>query len=101
MERIERIKELTEELLYHCHLYYDLDAPILSDVEFDRRCSELEQLENEANFWLANSPTRKVQGEVLSHLTKVRHSVPMLSAAKSTNIEDVRKFIGDKFVVAS
>ena len=101
MERIERIKELTEELLHHCHLYYNLDSPILSDAEYDKKYNELEKLENEANFWLANSPTRKVQGEVLPYLTKVRHSVPMLSAAKSTNIEDVRKFIGDKFVVAS
>ena len=98
---IEKIKKLTEELLYHCHLYYDLDAPVLSDAEFDKKYQELEQLENETNFWLANSPTRKVQGEVLPYLTKVRHSVPMLSAAKSTNIEDVRKFIGDQFVVAS
>lgn len=101
MEQIKRIKELTEELLLHCHLYYDLDAPILSDAEYDRKFDELFALENKANFWLTNSPTRKVQGEVLPYLTKVRHSVPMLSAAKSTNIEDVRKFIGDQFVVAS
>ena len=101
MNQIERIKQLTEELLYHCHLYYDLDAPVLSDHEYDKKYQELFDLENEANFYLANSPTRKVQGSVLPHLTKVRHSVPMLSAAKSTSIEDVRKFIGDKFVVAS
>ena len=101
MNQIERIKQLTEELLYHCHLYYDLDAPVLSDHEYDKKYQELFVLENEANFYLANSPTRKVQGSVLPHLIKVRHSVPMLSAAKSTNIEDVRKFIGNKFVVAS
>lgn len=101
MEQIERIKELTNELLHHCHLYYDLDSPVLSDAEYDKKYNELEKLENEANFWLANSPTRKVQGEVLPYLTKVRHSIPMLSAAKSTNIEDVKKFIGDHFVVAS
>ena len=101
MSKIDRIKELTNELLYHCHLYYDLDKPILSDTEYDKKYNELERLENETNFWIANSPTRKVQGEVLSYLTKVRHSVPMLSAAKSTNVEDIKKFIGDKFVVAS
>ena len=37
MEQIARIKELTEELLYHCHLYYDLDAPVLSDAEYDKK----------------------------------------------------------------
>lgn len=101
MEKIEQIKELTTELLYHCHLYYDLDAPTISDAEYDKKFDALKQLEDEANFWLANSPTRKVQGEVLPCLTKVRHSVPMLSADKSTDIEDVKKFIGDKEVCAS
>ena len=101
MNSIEKIKKLTEELLYHCHLYYDLDSPILSDTEYDKKFNELEQLENEANFYLANSPTRKVQGEVLPFLTKVHHSVPMLSADKSTKIEDVEKFVGNHSVVVS
>ena len=95
MERIKRIKGLTEELLYHCHLYYDLDAPVLSDTEYDRKYNELEQLENEANFWLANSPTRHVQGSVLDCFTKVEHSKPMLSAAKTKDINEIKKFIGN------
>ena len=94
MERIKRIKELTEELLYHCHLYYDLDEPILSDAEYDKKYNELEKLENEVNFWLANSPTRKVQGSVLDCFSKVEHSKPMLSAAKTKDINEVKKFIG-------
>lgn len=91
---IERIKELTEELLYHCYLYYDLDAPILSDAEYDKKYNELEKLENEANFWLANSPTHKVQGSVLDCFTKVEHSKPMLSAAKTKDINEIKKFLG-------
>lgn len=101
MNKIDKIKELTAELLYHCHLYYDLDTHKISDVEYDKKFDTLKQLEDEANFWLANSPTRKVQGDVLPYLTKVRHSVPMLSADKSTDIEDIKKFIGNQFVVAS
>ena len=101
MDKIEKIKELTKELLQYCHSYYDLDSPEISDAEYDKKYDELLKLENEANFWLANSPTRKVQGEVLPFLTKVHHSVPMLSADKSTNIEDVKRFIGNKDVIVS
>ena len=101
MDMIEHIKELTKELLQYCHEYYDLDSPTISDAEYDKKFDELFQLENEANFWLANSPTRKVQGEVLPYLKKVHHSVPMLSANKSTNIEDVVKFIGNKDVIVT
>lgn len=101
MDKIQRIKELTAELLKYCHEYYDLDSPTISDAEYDKKFDELYALENKSNFWFANSPTRKVQGEVLPYLEKVHHSVPMLSADKSTNIEDVKKFIGNHFVVAS
>ena len=101
MTNIDKIKQLTEELLRYCYEYYVLDCPSISDVEYDKKFNELFELEENHNFYLANSPTRKVQGEILPYLTKVRHSVPMLSAAKSTNVEDIKKFIGDHFVVAS
>ena len=95
MDKIDRIKELTAELLHHCHLYYDLDAPEISDAEYDKKFDELFRLENEANFWIANSPTRKVQGQVLDGFQKVTHSKPMLSAAKTKDIDEIKKFIGN------
>ena len=95
MTKIEQIKELTEELLQHCHNYYVSDNPTISDAEFDRKFDTLLALENEANFWLANSPTRKVQGSVLDCFTKVEHSKPMLSAAKTKDINEIKRFVGD------
>lgn len=95
MNKIEEIKSLTAELLKYCHEYYDLDAPTISDAEYDKKFDQLYALENEANFWLANSPTRKVQGSVLDCFTKVKHSKPMLSAAKTKDINEIKKFIGN------
>ena len=101
MDKITQIQELTKELLQHCHNYYGLDAPTISDAEYDKKFDTLKQLEDEANFWLANSPTRKVQGEILPYLKKVRHSIPMLSADKSTDINDVIKFLSNHSYVLS
>lgn len=95
MNKIDCIKKLTAELLKYCHEYYDLDSPTISDAEYDKKFDELLALENEANFWLANSPTRKVQGSVLDGFTKVEHSKPMLSAAKTKDINEIKKFLGD------
>lgn len=96
MDKIKQIKELTEELLQHCHNYYGLDAPTISDAEYDKKFDELKKLEDEANFWLANSPTRKVQGTVLDCFNKIEHSKPMLSAAKTKDVNEIQKFIGNK-----
>ena len=95
MDQINRIKELTVELLHHCHLYYDLDSPEISDAEYDKKFDELFKLENEAKFWLANSPTRSVQGQVLDGFQKVAHSKPMLSAAKTKDVNEIKKFTGN------
>ena len=101
MDKIHRIKMLTNQLLQYCYEYYVLDSPSVSDQTYDQLYDDLYKMEESANFYLANSPTRKVQGEVLPYLEKVHHSVPMLSADKSTDIKDVKKFIGDHSVVAS
>ena len=101
MSNIDLIKNLTKELLGYCDEYYNKDAPSITDAEYDAKFDTLKKLEDENNFWLSNSPTRKVQGDILPFLEKVKHSVPMLSADKSTNITDVEKFINNKKVVAS
>ncbi len=95
MKTVDHIKALTEELLQHCHNYYVLDNPSISDAEYDKKFDELFALENEANFWLANSPTRKVQGAVLDCFTKIEHSKPMLSAAKTKDVNDIKRFLGE------
>lgn len=90
---VEKIKSLTAELLQYCHEYYDLDSPTISDTDYDKKFDELKTLEDETGFWLATSPTRKVQGQVLDCFTKIKHSKPMLSAAKTKDVNEIKKFI--------
>ena len=96
MNKIETIKNLTAKLLQYCDEYYNLDRPTISDTEYDKKFDELKSLEDQTGFWLANSPTRKVQGQVLDRFTKVKHSKPMLSAAKTKDANEIKRFIGNQ-----
>ena len=81
------IAALTQELRYHAHLYYVLDAPVLPDAEYDRLYRRLQELE-EAHPGLRtpDSPTQRVGGKALEGFAKVRHRVPMLSIRTETDI---------------
>ena len=91
--KIERIKELVEQLNYHRDLYYNKSRPEISDFEFDNLFDELSALEKETGFILATSPTQTVGYEVKSSLSKVTHNHPMLSLDKTKSVDDVIKFL--------
>lgn len=101
MSKLNRIKELTEILHKASVAYYQYDNPIMSDKQYDDLYDELENLEKETNVILAGSPTQKVQGFVLKELDKVKHTKPMLSANKTKDINEIKKFIGNKKCVLS
>lgn len=96
MDKVKRIKELTELLQKAAYRYYGLDNPIMSDKEYDDLYDELLKLEAESEYVLAGSPTQKVQGYVLDGFSKVEHSKPMLSANKTKDTKEVEKFVKDK-----
>jgi len=76
----ERIEHLRDELNHHNYLYYILDKPKISDIEFDRLMSELTNLENTyPNYSDPLSPTKRVGGNTVSTFKSVKHSFPMLS----------------------
>ena len=95
MDKIERIKELVELLNKAADAYYVKDDPIMSDKEYDKLYDELEALEKDTGYILSTSVTQKVQGKVLDGFNKVTHSKPMLSAAKTKDIDEITKFIGN------
>ena len=96
MQKIERIKELTQQLGNASYAYYGQDDPVMSDKEYDNLYDELSSLEKETGCILAGSPTQKVQGYVLDGFNKVKHSKPMLSANKTKDIKEIERFINNK-----
>lgn len=99
--KIERIKELVKILNNAADAYYVNDNPIMSDKEYDKLYDELEMLEKETGYTLVTSVTQKVQGKVLDGFQKVTHSKPMLSAAKTKEINEIKKFIGSNHFYCS
>lgn len=94
--KIDRIKELVEQLNYHRDLYYNESRPEISDFEYDQLFDELRNLEQETGLIMAASPTQTVGYEVKSSLSKVTHNHPMLSLDKTKSVDDVIKFLNGK-----
>lgn len=101
MNKIDRIKELVEELNKAANAYYKYDNLTMTDKQYDDLYDELFALENETGYILTGSPTQKVQGDVIDFLVKVEHKNPMLSSNKTKDLAIVRKFIGDNDVIQS
>ena len=96
MERIERIKNLVEQLNHYRNEYYNNSHSEISDFEYDKLFDELTALESETGFIMTVSPTQTVGYEVVSELEKVTHNHPMLSLDKTKSVDDVIKFLGNK-----
>mgnify|MGYP000876490698 CR=1 FL=1 len=76
----ERIRTLRAEIERHNRQYFDLDAPLISDAEYDQLFRELQALEAEHPQLLsADSPTQRVGAAPLSEFATVAHATPMLS----------------------
>nr|WP_024835509.1 NAD-dependent DNA ligase LigA [Clostridium sp. 12(A)] len=101
MDRVNRIKELINQLNMASIAYYKIDRPIISDKQYDDLYDELYSLEKETGYILTGSPTQKVQGDVADYLEKVNHKYPMLSSNKTKDLDIVLKFIGGKIVAQS
>ena len=88
-----RVKELADLLAQHNHNYYVLDAPTVSDAEFDALMRELQQLEAQyPELQTPDSPTQRVGGAALAAFESVRHVVPMLSLGNAFDNEEVAAF---------
>lgn len=92
-EAQKTILHLTEELNRHNDLYYQKDAPEISDYAFDQKLKELENLEKQyPQFRLDFSPTARVGGTVTKEFATVTHQYPMLSLGNTYSKEELTDF---------
>lgn len=94
MDELREIQELRAELLKHSRAYYDLDAPTISDFEYDalmRRLKELEKRHPETVT--PESPTQHVGGHRSEKFSPVQHRVPLESLNDIFSFDDLRDFI--------
>src|SRR3989338_8245400 len=89
----ERIEKLRELLIHHAHRYYMLDAPEISDSAYDALYRELREIEEQyPELVRADSVTKRIVGDALPFLKKVRHTVPQWSFNDAFSQDDVRAF---------
>jgi DNA ligase (NAD+) len=89
----ERVLALRTELEHHSRQYYVLDAPEITDADYDRLFRELVDLETEyPELQTGDSPTQRVGGEPAANFTKVRHRTAMLSLNNAFSPDEVRDF---------
>lgn len=94
MDSKERIDQLTDQLKEAGYRYYVLDDPTMEDYEYDQLYRELEELESaHPELARADSPTKRVGGEVLSQFEKVSHPVPLMSLQDVFSMEELNDFL--------
>src|SRR5512137_1585085 len=86
-----RVTELVRQLNLHSYRYHVLDAPLISDAQYDKLMVELRQLEaDHPELVTPDSPTQRVGAQPSDKFAKVRHPRPILSLANAFDADGVR-----------
>ncbi len=94
MTTLTRYHQLKQELAFHLYRYHVLDAPVISDAEYDQLWDEFKALESEHPEWITpDSPSQRAGGGVSEKFEKVRHPRPILSLANAFGAEDARAWV--------
>ncbi len=87
----DRYEELKAQVNLHNYRYHVLDAPLISDLEYDRLLAELKAIEAEHPDWVTpDSPTQRAGAAPLDKFEKVRHPAPILSLANAFGADEAR-----------
>lgn len=86
----QQISKLRDELNFHLYRYHVLDAPVISDAEYDALYHQLKALEEaHPDFVTADSPTQRAGAEPLAGFEKITHAAPILSLQNAFNADDL------------
>ena len=99
VHNFDTMRELIEKLNYYTKLY-DEGHPAITDKEWDDMYFQLQELEKEFGVILSNSPTAKVDYQVVNALQKVEHNHPMLSLDKTKSENEVISFLSGHDAIA-
>lgn len=88
MDNYSRMKELVDLLNKYASLYYEQDAPVVSDAEYDALYDELRRLEESEGYSLKNSPTHRVGGAPQKKFEQSKHLLRLYSLDKCQSIEE-------------
>lgn len=93
-EARKEVADLRKKIKYHSDLYYNQDAPEISDYEYDMLMNRLKDLERKFPSLLTkNSPTQIVGGKAQSTFEEVLHTVPMLSLTDVFSYGEVEEYV--------
>jgi len=93
MDKKSRYDGLKSQIHSHNYRYHVLDAPVISDLEFDRLLNELKRIEAAHPDWVTpDSPTLRAGAKPADRFEKVRHPVPILSLANAFGADDARSW---------
>jgi len=93
MDILQQITALRDELNQHNYNYYVLDAPTITDFEFDMKLKELQSLEAQhPEYFDASSPTQRVGGAVTKNFNTIVHEYRMYSLDNAYSIDELREW---------
>ncbi len=93
-EIVSKMRALITEVRKHNNAYYVMDAPTISDNEYDQlRLSLIELEERYPDLTQPDSPTASVGDDPLPSFSQVQHDIPMLSLGNVFNKDDLTEFM--------
>ncbi len=92
MDNLERMKQLVDTLNEWARLYYEEDAPVVADAEYDKLYDELRRLEAETGYSLKNSPTHRVGGAPQRKFEQSKHLARLYSLDKCQSFGELEEW---------